>query len=201
VWTLELLEFLASQPLLNNHPAFTNFLFDLDEPGDTSSEGSLDRVPLGGPRSPSPDNLISSELQTKVTEDLSLDATPTLQPTVMAMLKTDEDDVEEMIKSEEEEEVVVGQVIAEEEEAEPLSHLVSEMPESDIPAYIAEAAELISSALSFEAEERLEESVAAYREAIGKLLSEVQGDPDVTRQAQVKRRIAQYISKAEQIGK
>ena len=64
----------------------------------------------------------------------------------------------------------------------------------------AEAAELISSALSFEAEERLEESVAAYRcspiwvkfatkpfsrEAIGKLLSEVQGDPDVTRQAQV----------------
>ena len=71
-----------------------------------------------------------------MTEDLSLDATPTLQPTVMAMLKTDKDDVEEMIKSEEEEEVVVGQVIAEEEEAEPLSHLVSEMPESDIPAYI-----------------------------------------------------------------
>ena len=63
---------------------------------------------------------------------------------------------------------------------------------------------MISSALSFEAEDRLEESVAAYRswscqgvpfgqvcnnsfcrEAIGKLLSEVQGDPDVTRQAQV----------------
>ena len=65
-----------------------------------------------------------------------MDATPTLQPTVMAMLKTDKDDVEEMIKSEEEEEVVVGQVIAEEEEAEPLTHLVSEMPESDIPAYI-----------------------------------------------------------------
>lgn len=91
---------------------------------------------------------------------------------------------------------------------------------------------MISSALTFEAEERLEESVAAYRysplpcqvcnksfrrEAIGKLLSEVQGDPDLTRQAQVvfklqgvfvksfvfqvKRRIAQYISKAEQIGK
>ena len=70
----------------------------------------------------------------------------------------------------------------------------------------AEAAELISKALSFEAEERLEESVAAYRwlslktlishylsaieinrEAIGKLLSEVQSDPDVKRQAQVER--------------
>merc|ERR1719490_485077 len=104
----------------------------------------------------------------------------------MTMLKTDE---EETIKNEEQEEVVDGQV-TDEEEAEPLTHLVSEMPESDIPAYIAEAAELISSALRFEAEERLEESVAAYREAIGKLLSEVQGDPDVTRQAQVKRRIA-----------
>jgi len=182
---------------LNNHPAFTNFLFDLDEPGDTSSEGSCDRVPLGGPRTPSPENLLSPELQTKVTEDLSLDATPTLQPTVMAMLKTDN---EEVIKNEEQEEEVDGHV-TDEEEAEPLTHLVSEMPESDIPAYIAEAAELISSALRFEAEERLEESVAAYREAIGKLLSEVQGDPDVTRQAQVKRRIAQYISKAEQIGK
>ena len=57
-WILELLEFLAryeccrnvemmmspsSQPLLNNHPAFTNFLFDLEETGDTSSEGSCDR--------------------------------------------------------------------------------------------------------------------------------------------------------------
>ena len=68
----------------------------------------------------------------KVTEDLSLDATPTLQPTVMAMLK---EDVEEVIKNEEQEEVVVGQV-TDEEEAEPLTHLVSEMPESDIPAYI-----------------------------------------------------------------
>ena len=68
----------------------------------------------------------------KVTEDLSLDATPTLQPTVMAMLKTDN---EEVIKNEEQEEVVDGHV-TDEEEAEPLTHLVSEMPESDIPAYI-----------------------------------------------------------------
>ena len=101
-----------------------------------------------------------------MTEDLSLDDTPTLRPTVMAMLKTDEEDIEEVIKNEEQE-----------EDTEPLTHLVAEMPESDIPAYIgglkcsivalnfdsAEAAELISSALSFEAEERLEESVAAYR--------------------------------------
>ena len=68
-----------------------------------------------------------------MTEDLSLDATPTLQPTVMAMLKTDNEEVE--IKNEEQEEEVVG-LVTDEEEAEPLTHLVSEMPESDIPAYI-----------------------------------------------------------------
>ena len=62
-----------------------------------------------------------------------MDATPTLQPTVMAMLKTDEEGVE--IKNEEQDEVVVDHV-TDEEEAEPLTHLVSEMPESDIPAYI-----------------------------------------------------------------
>ena len=68
-----------------------------------------------------------------MTEDLSLDATPTLQPTVMAMLKTDNEEVE--INNEEQEEEVVG-LVTDEEEAEPLTHLVSEMPESDIPAYI-----------------------------------------------------------------
>jgi hypothetical protein len=38
-----------------------------------------------------------------------------------------------------------------------------------VPAYITEAAELISSALRLEAEERLEDSIAAYRSAIGKI--------------------------------
>ena len=69
-----------------------------------------------------------------MTEDLSLDGTPTLQPTVMAMSRTHKEDVEEEIKSEEQE-VVVGQVTTE-EETEPLTHLVAEMPESDIPSYI-----------------------------------------------------------------
>ena len=82
-----------------------------------------------------------------------------------------------------------------------LCQLVAEMPESDIPEYISEAAEHISAALSYEAEEQFEASLSSYRSAIGKLLSCVQTDPDTARQAQVKRRIAQYISKAEQIGK
>ena len=78
---------------------------------------------------------------------------------------------------------------------------VAEMPESDIPEYISDAAELISAALNYEAVEDYESSLSSYRSAIGKLLSSVQDDPDTSRQAQVKRRIAQYISKAEQLGK
>ena len=69
-----------------------------------------------------------------MTEELSLDATPTLQPTVMATLKTDEEEV--FRNEEQEEEVVGGQMNAGEEEEEPLTHLVAEMPESDIPTYI-----------------------------------------------------------------
>lgn len=68
-----------------------------------------------------------------------------------------------------------------------------------IPAYITEAARIIADALSLEAEEKFEESITAYRSAIGRLLSSVQGDPDVQRRAAVKKRVAQYISKAEQL--
>jgi len=69
--------------------------------------------------------------------------------------------------------------------------------DQSIPGYITEAAVIISEALDLESEERYAESVEAYRSAIGKLLSEVQTDPDLVRQAAVKRRVAQYISKAE----
>jgi len=68
-----------------------------------------------------------------------------------------------------------------------------------IPAYITEAARIIASALSLEAEEQFEQSITAYRSAIGCLLSSVQGDPDIQRRAAVKKRVAQYISKAEQL--
>ena len=73
--------------------------------------------------------------------------------------------------------------------------------DTTVPEYIQTAAEHISSALRHEAEEDIEQSLAAYRAAIGGLLVHVQSDPDTVRQAQVKRRIAQYISKAEQLGK
>ena len=202
MWCLEFLEFVATQPILNTHTLFTNFLFDI-EGGDLSSEcGSVDNLPLGGPlprhnsvtslsisgtapvvtRSTTlPDLAVST---TVVSQDLSIDTTPTLTPTPTptpsAMDATDGDA---------------------QESVENLCKLVAEMPESDIPEYISDAAELISAALNYEAVEDYESSLSSYRSAIGKLLSSVQDDPDIARQAQVKRRIAQYISKAEQLGK
>ncbi|XP_023337854.1 uncharacterized protein LOC111708647 [Eurytemora carolleeae] len=68
-----------------------------------------------------------------------------------------------------------------------------------IPLYITESAQIIAEALSLEAEEKFDQSIASYRSAIGKLLSSVQADPDATRRAAVKKRVAQYISKAEQL--
>jgi len=216
VWCLQFLEFVATQPILNTHSTFTNFLFDIED-GDVSSEcGSVDKLPLGGPvvRRNSVSSLPSSGLVTgvsksctvpdlatssssglevTVTSDLSIDTTPVLTPTsaatspTMAESGVDDDtarpdrDVQESVDN--------------------LCQLVAEMPESDIPEYISEAAELISAALSYEADDQFEASLSSYRSAIGKLLSCVQTDPDVARQAQVKRRIAQYISKAEQLGK
>ena len=198
MWCLEFLEFVATQPILNTHTLFTNFLFDI-EGGELGSEcGSVDNLPLGGPlpRHNSVTSLTSSGTApvvtrsttlpdlavstTVVSQDLSIDTTPTLTPTPSAMDATDGDA---------------------QESVENLCKLVAEMPESDIPEYISDAAELISAALNYEAVEDYESSLSSYRSAIGKLLSSVQDDPDIARQAQVKRRIAQYISKAEQLGK
>jgi len=211
-WCLTFLEFVATQPILNTHTTFTNFLFDIED-GDLSSEcGSVDKLPLGGPlaRRNSVSSLASGEVATSlaksftlpelatgaafglevvVSSDISIDTTPTLTPTVETMADTIDLDSPDGAASEVHESV------------ENLCKLVAEMPESDIPQYISEAAELISEALRFEADEQFEASLSAYRSAIGKLLSSVQTDPDLARQAQVKRRIAQYISKAEQIVK
>jgi len=213
-WCLQFLEFVATQPILNTHNNFTNFLFDIDG-GDLSSEsGSVDKLPLGGPlarhnsvsslpsgvvvagvtKSSTVPDLASSSaagLEVVISSDISIDTTPTLTPSVetpespaMASGVDNPDSVTDV-----------------QESVDNLCKLVAEMPESDIPEYISEAAELISAALRFEAEEQFEASLSSYRSAIGKLLSCVQSDPDLGRQAQVKRRIAQYISKAEQIVK
>ena len=45
VWSLDLLEFIASQPILNTHTTFTNFLFDLQE---LEAGDGTDQAPLGG---------------------------------------------------------------------------------------------------------------------------------------------------------
>jgi len=211
-WCLQFLEFVATQPILNTHTTFTNFLFDIED-GDLSSEsGSVDKLPLGGPlahhssatslasagavsgvaKSYTLPDLSSSGLEVVISSDISIDTTPTLTPTLET---ADSPAMADSVDSPD------GATSDVSESVDNLCKLVAEMPESDIPEYISEAAELISAALSYEAEDQFEASLSSYRSAIGKLLSSVQGDPDQARQAQVKRRIAQYISKAEQIGK
>jgi hypothetical protein len=197
-WCLELLEFLATQPILNTHTHFTNFLLDIDGGDQHSESGSVDKLPLGGPlATPSsvirsitcPDLATSSTagLEVVISSDISIDTTPTLTPTTDTAMAANIDTTDSAGDAQ--------------ESVENLCKLVAEMPESDIPEYISEAAEMISAALNHEVAEDYESSLCSYRAAIGKLLSSVQSDPDQARQAQVKRRIAQYITKAEQIGK
>jgi serine/threonine protein kinase len=66
-----------------------------------------------------------------------------------------------------------------------------------IPDYLSEAAIEVSKALQLESEEKFDESIDCYRSAISTLLTSVQQDRCLKRQASVKRRIAQYITKAE----
>jgi len=181
-WCLEFLEFIATQPILNTHTHFTNFLLDIDGGDQHSDSGSVDKLPLGGPvvRSITLPHLV-------ISSDISIDTTPTLTPTTDTAMAANIDTNDSASDAQ--------------ESVDNLCKLVAEMPESDIPEYISEAAEMISAALNHEAAEDYESSLCSYRAAIGKLLSCVQSDPDQARQAQVKRRIAQYITKAEQIGK
>ena len=69
--------------------------------------------------------------------------------------------------------------------------------DEELPDYLNKAAEMIKKAAECESEERFDESVACYRQAIGTLLTSLPKDKCLQRQASVKRRIAQYISKAE----
>lgn len=206
-WSLALLEFLASQPILNIHPVFTSFLFEGQISG---GQPQPDSQPLGG--SHSADQIYKefaglsvggevrrscsspelAGLEVVITPSLTIDTTPVLSPETN--MENDDSDL------------CPGPVERDTAVSEPSNvNLVSGMSESDtksgIPDYIRTAAEHISSALSHEAEEEMEQSLVAYRAAIGGLLTNVQSDPDPVRQAQVKRRIAQYISKAEQLGK
>ena len=73
--------------------------------------------------------------------------------------------------------------------------------EEAMPAYLNEAANVIKKAIECESDERYDESVACYKKAIGTLLTSLPKDRSLKRQASVKRRIAQYISKAENLSK
>ena len=153
VWSLELLEFIASQPILNTHTTFTNFLFELQE--QEAGGGGVDQVPLGGDHEDNAPGLAGG-VEEEVRRDLSspdlsglqvvispntLDSTPTLTPSpVMDTPEAVEDSLESLVVSED---------------------------SDDVPQYIKDAAQNVSRALSAEADDDIEQSLAAYRAAIG----------------------------------
>ena len=158
VWSLELLEFIASQPILNTHTTFTNFLFDLQEAAGGGG-GEVDQVPLGGEQEEDAAVLGGGAVEEEVRRDLSspdlsglqvvispntLDSTPTLTPSPVM-------DTQEV-------------------EADSLESLVVPEGTDDVPQYIKDAAENVSRALSAEADDDIEQSLSAYRAAIGKII-------------------------------
>ena len=151
VWCLDLLEFIASQPILNTHTTFTNFLFDLQE---LEAGDGTDQAPLGGVHEDGeqPEGGVEEVRRDLTSPDLSglqvvisphsLDQTPTLTPSPVT-----EDRMDSLVVTETSEEV---------------------------PQYIKTAAESVARALSAEAEDDIEQSLASYRAAIGKTGEEIQ---------------------------
>ncbi len=170
---LELLEFAAKHPPLYNSQVFLNFTTTtVSSPTPTFTdeyfEDEATRPSLSG------NNLSNLVNQGEVMEaamvaaTLAEDPTPVLKPSPSP----------------------------EPEEGEEPSSVVPE-DEDAIPDYLNEAANVISKAIEYESEERFDESVACYRKAIGTLLQNLPKDRCLKRQASVKRRVSQYISKAE----
>ena len=145
VWCLDLLEFIASQPILNTHTTFTNFLFDLQE---LEAGDGTDQAPLGGvhEEGEQPEGGVEEVRRDLTSPDLSglqvvisphsLDQTPTLTPSPVT-----EDRMDSLVVTE---------------------------TSDEVPQYIKTAAESVARALSAEAEDDIEQSLASYRAAIGK---------------------------------
>ena len=151
VWCLDLLEFIASQPILNTHTTFTNFLFDLQE---LEAGDGTDQAPLGGvhEEGEQPEGGVEEVRRDLTSPDLSglqvvisphsLDQTPTLTPSPVT-----EDRMDSLVVTE---------------------------TSDEVPQYIKTAAESVARALSAEAEDDIEQSLASYRAAIGKTGEEIQ---------------------------
>ena len=156
VWCLDLLEFIASQPILNTHTTFTNFLFDLQE---LEAGDGTDQAPLGGVHEDGeqPEGGVEEVRRDLTSPDLSglqvvisphsLDQTPTLTPSPVTEDQHTEDRMENLVVTE---------------------------TSDEVPQYIKTAAESVARALSAEAEDDIEQSLASYRAAIGKTGEEIQ---------------------------
>jgi len=170
---LDLLEFSAERPHLFGSKAFTEFFAEQDDHEQAPSDE--EDMESGGERSMSPEE--AAEVARLEASGQLLDAsarTVYLDPTPALTPST-----------------------SARSSAAPTPTPAEEM--QDLPDYLATAAEDVSAAVRMELEDDLDGSVERYRKAIGVLLSSVQTDKCVKRRASVKRRIAQYIQKAENL--
>eukprot|EP00095_Tigriopus_kingsejongensis_P008854 maker-scaffold15_size728074-snap-gene-3.17 protein:Tk08854 transcript:maker-scaffold15_size728074-snap-gene-3.17-mRNA-1 annotation:"ribosomal protein s6" len=178
VHALELLNFAALHPPLYNSQVFVNFFIMDDSDGDSqsSSEYSRNVSPFREARLPSEPSNVLAQLKKSgnimdavgVSASIGQDQTPILVPNPVNPPPT-----------------------------QPVTPTTPEEEMKNLPDYLSEAAMDVSQAVHYEIEENFDESIASYRNAIGTLLSSVQQDRCLKRQASVKRRIAQYINKAE----
>ena len=198
---LELLTFAASHPPLYNSQIFLNF-FATTSPSSMSSNEEIGNLMDQG-------QIMEAAI---ASTQLVRDKTPTLEPIFdPEMVESEEtlnnhgdtnnlDEVDQKINEKFDDKNV--------ERDTPEENIVSKAinvennPDTAVmPEYLNEAANLIMKASECESEERFDESVACYRKAIGTLLDSLPKDKCLKRQASVKRRIAQYIDKAENLSK
>ena len=198
---LELLTFAASHPPLYNSQIFLNF-FATTSPSSMSSNEEIGNLMDQG-------QIMEAAI---ASTQLVRDKTPTLEPIFDPEIVESEetlndhggtnnlDDVDQKINEKFDDNNV--------EKDTPEENIVSKAinvkknPDTAVmPEYLNEAANLIMKASECESEERFDESVACYRKAIGTLLDSLPKDKCLKRQASVKRRIAQYIEKAENLSK
>ncbi len=179
---LQLLDFAALHPPLFNSQCFVEFFSTSLEAEGAVAAGESDSDEV---RTPSPGDLVKRVAELKCAGNvmdaaaestrLASDPTPLLQPT----------------KSSSSNLSVTSSASHTPAQTSPDEEM------KNLPDYLSRAAEDVSKAVQHELEDDLDESVACYRKAIGTLLSSVQQDRCLKRQASVKRRIAQYIEKAE----
>ena len=205
---LEFLEFVALHPPLYNSQVFLNF-FATTSPSSVSSneeigilmdQGQIMEAAIASTQFVKDETPTIEPFSVKSNEDENEIVDSTSENPDDSPNDSDENKIQEfsdtLPKTQDTIKDSSSKEIAENQE-----NISPDNADPQMPEYLNEAANVIKKAIECESEERFDESVACYRKAIGTLLESIPKDKCLKRQASVKRRIAQYITKAEQLSK